>query len=63
MILYRVRFYGQADWIMISISDGTDDEDGLPATISSVIGAALATTDNLHLQRMNDEGVWEDVHG
>lgn len=61
MILFRVRFYGQSEWTIISISDGSDDEDGLPVTISSVIGAALSTTDNLHLQRMNDDGIWEDV--
>jgi len=61
MLLFRARFYGSAEWVLISLSDGSDEEDGLPATISSVIGSALATTDNLHLQRMNDEGVWEDV--
>ena len=63
MILFRVRKYGSAEWTLISVNTpGIDEEeeDDMSATIAAVIGSALGTS-SLHVQRMADEGDWEDI--
>ena len=63
MILFRARQYGKADWTTISIHDPAaeeDSDDTIELEVASMIGSTLDTSP-LHVQRMNDEGVWEDV--
>ena len=62
MILFRVRRYGSADWIDIRIcSDLSSDEDlDMEEEVAEVFEASL-TADDLHLQRMSEEGKWEDL--
>ena len=61
MTLYRVRQWGTADWTLISIAaGGEEDEAGLESVISSILGSALETSP-LHVQFMNEEGEWEDL--
>lgn len=62
MILFRARQYGKADWTTISIHDPAeeDSEASVEAEVASMIGSALDTSP-LHIQRMNDEGEWEDL--
>lgn len=63
MILFRARQYGKVEWTTISIHDPAaeeDSEDSVELPVASMIGSALDTSP-LHIQRMNDDGVWEDV--
>lgn len=60
MILFRARKFGSADpWTVISVNCGDDDE-GVEAEVSQIIGSSLGTSD-LHVQMMDDEGVWGDL--
>lgn len=60
MILYRAREYGKAEWTQIAIGGPDEDEEDLAPVIASVIGSALDTS-SLHVQHLNEEGVWEDL--
>lgn len=63
MILLRARIPGTGEWTNICIQTpgpDSDEEDDLERNIASVIGAPLSTS-SLHVQRLNDEGQWEDL--
>lgn len=63
MILFRARQYGKAEWTTISIHDPAaeeEEEGSIEAEVASMLGSALDTSP-LHVQKMNDEGVWEDL--
>lgn len=63
MNIFRVRQYGSGSWTLVSVNTPGDEEDdsGMVATLSSIIGSALDTSSELHVQRMNDDGEWEDL--
>jgi len=58
MILYRVRKWGAAEWSLISIGGGEENE--LDPILASILGSALATS-SLHVQQLDDQGIWEDL--
>lgn len=60
MILFRARAFGSADpWTLISVHC-SDEDDGVEAAVSQIIGSALGTSP-LHVQQMDDEGNWENM--
>jgi hypothetical protein len=62
VIVFRARRYGSADWTRIAIHDPLeeDSEASVEADVANICGSALGTSP-LHVQRMSDEGEWEDV--
>lgn len=58
MIVFRARQWGTAAWTLLSI--GGDEDAEMQDTIAAVIGSALGTSE-LHVQRLSDEGEWEDL--
>jgi len=61
MTLFRVRRYGSADWIEVSVRNAAEeDENEVEDEISKLIESVLVV-DDLHCQFVNDEGEWEDL--
>lgn len=63
MTLFRARRRGTAEWTLISISDGPEEEeaeDSLAPVICGIIGSSLGTS-SLHVQQLGEGGVWEDL--
>ena len=62
MTLFRIRTYGSAEWTLLSINTpGDEDEESEVAdAVTQIVGSALDTSP-FHVQKMNDEGDWEDV--
>lgn len=62
MTLFRARQWGAAEWTLISITDGPDEEDESAVTtaLTGIIGSALSTS-SLHVQVMGEGGQWENI--
>lgn len=61
--LYRCRQYGKVDWTQIMVNDPSyeeEDSESVEAEVTQIIGSALDTS-ALHVQKMNDDGEWEDL--
>lgn len=60
MSKFRARLWGSGDWTSIDISEDDESDSGLEAGLTSIIGSALETSP-LHVQRLNEDGQWEDL--
>lgn len=59
MIRYRARLWGSATWTFIDVAE--EDDNGVEAEVSGIIGSALSTS-SLHVQRwVEEEEEWEDL--
>lgn len=62
MILFRIRRYGSSEWTELRIlnslesEDDSDMEEDLSGRVESILDI-----DGLHVQRLSDEGKWEDL--
>jgi hypothetical protein len=59
MSTFRARQWGSGDWTTVDISE-SGEEDTVEPALTSIIGSALETCP-LHVQRLNEEGEWEDL--
>lgn len=64
MTLFRIRRYGTTDWLELKLQPGFDTEqpdvEDLEEEISDRVESALEI-DGLHVQRLSNEGDWEDL--
>lgn len=57
---FRARQWGSGDWTHIQINSESDEDDIVEPAVTSIVGSALETCP-LHVQRLNEEGEWEDL--
>ena len=60
MTLYRARQWGSSFWTEVAIRGDEEDETGVEAALSSILGSALSTS-SLHVQFMNADEEWENL--
>ena len=62
MILFRIRQYGSAEWTEVSVRNSleTDEDLDMEETVGRLVEAGLEQ-DGLHVQRLSEEGRWEDL--
>lgn len=59
-LVYRAKLWNHEDWMMVSV-DGQDVPEDTLERMEAVIDSTLGCAPHLQVEKLNDEGEWEEL--